>query len=187
MQKSARPVMTGARRGGRVVEGARLERVYTGNCIEGSNPSLSAIIISLAANSLRSLPARARPKSWPAALAPPGSGFKVSPEPSGNWPRSFRTLKRRMDQPPPLSGTGDRRRRQTGLPRLSAQCDRPHVSSSPTASRCCCRIGASHSLAYTGLKLPGSMTSAAMREPSETPFQVRRRFCAGALEPFPFR
>ena len=31
------------RRGGRVVEGARLERVYTGNRIEGSNPSLSAI------------------------------------------------------------------------------------------------------------------------------------------------
>jgi hypothetical protein len=26
-----------------VVEGARLESVYTGNCIEGSNPSLSAI------------------------------------------------------------------------------------------------------------------------------------------------
>lgn len=26
-----------------MVEGARLERVYTGNCIEGSNPSLSAI------------------------------------------------------------------------------------------------------------------------------------------------
>ena len=31
------------RTGGRVVEGARLERVYTGNRIEGSNPSLSAI------------------------------------------------------------------------------------------------------------------------------------------------
>ena len=30
------------RRGGRVAEGARLERVYTGNRIEGSNPSLSA-------------------------------------------------------------------------------------------------------------------------------------------------
>ena len=30
------------RRGGRVVEGARLERVYMGNHIEGSNPSLSA-------------------------------------------------------------------------------------------------------------------------------------------------
>ena len=28
--------------GGRVVEGARLERVYRGNSIEGSNPSLSA-------------------------------------------------------------------------------------------------------------------------------------------------
>ena len=33
----------GLRRGGRVVEGARLESVYTGNRIEGSNPSLSAI------------------------------------------------------------------------------------------------------------------------------------------------
>ena len=32
----------GLRRGGRVVEGARLESVYTGNRIEGSNPSLSA-------------------------------------------------------------------------------------------------------------------------------------------------
>ena len=31
------------RRGGRVVEGARLEIVYTGDRIEGSNPSLSAI------------------------------------------------------------------------------------------------------------------------------------------------
>ena len=31
------------RRGGRVVEGARLESVYSGNTIEGSNPSLSAI------------------------------------------------------------------------------------------------------------------------------------------------
>ena len=31
------------RRGGRVVEGARLERVYTGNRIEGSNPSPSTI------------------------------------------------------------------------------------------------------------------------------------------------
>lgn len=31
------------RRGGRVAEGARLERVYTGNRIEGSNPSLSAM------------------------------------------------------------------------------------------------------------------------------------------------
>src|SRR6185312_10782120 len=29
-------------RGGRVAEGARLESVYTGNRIEGSNPSLSA-------------------------------------------------------------------------------------------------------------------------------------------------
>jgi hypothetical protein len=28
-----------------VAEGARLESVYTGNCIEGSNPSLSAIMI----------------------------------------------------------------------------------------------------------------------------------------------
>ena len=31
------------RRGGRAVEGARLEIVYTGDRIEGSNPSLSAI------------------------------------------------------------------------------------------------------------------------------------------------
>lgn len=30
-----------------MVEGARLERVYTGNRIEGSNPSLSASIIPL--------------------------------------------------------------------------------------------------------------------------------------------
>ena len=30
------------RRGGRVAEGARLESVYTGNRIEGSNPSVSA-------------------------------------------------------------------------------------------------------------------------------------------------
>ena len=34
----------GIRRGGRVAEGARLERVYTGNRIEGSNPSLSATL-----------------------------------------------------------------------------------------------------------------------------------------------
>ena len=31
------------RRDGRVVEGARLESVFTGNCNGGSNPSLSAI------------------------------------------------------------------------------------------------------------------------------------------------
>ncbi len=30
------------RRGVRVVEGARLESVYMGNCIAGSNPALSA-------------------------------------------------------------------------------------------------------------------------------------------------
>ena len=34
------------RRGGRVVEGARLESVYTGNRIVGSNPTLSAINLS---------------------------------------------------------------------------------------------------------------------------------------------
>ena len=32
------------RRDGRVVEGARLESVYRGNSIEGSNPSLSAML-----------------------------------------------------------------------------------------------------------------------------------------------
>ena len=32
-------------RGGRVVEGARLESVYTSNRIKGSNPFLSAILI----------------------------------------------------------------------------------------------------------------------------------------------
>ncbi len=32
-----------SRRGGRVVEGARLEFVYAGNRIAGSNPALSAI------------------------------------------------------------------------------------------------------------------------------------------------
>ena len=31
-----------SQRGARVVEGARLESGYTGNCIEGSNPFLSA-------------------------------------------------------------------------------------------------------------------------------------------------
>ena len=40
--RSARIKMPSIWRGGRVVEGARLERVYTGNRIEGSNPSLSA-------------------------------------------------------------------------------------------------------------------------------------------------
>ncbi len=35
------------RRDGRVVEGARLESVYRGNSIEGSNPSLSARIASV--------------------------------------------------------------------------------------------------------------------------------------------
>ena len=41
------------RRGGRVAEGARLESVYAGNRIEGSNPSLSATIL-LTTVSLRS-------------------------------------------------------------------------------------------------------------------------------------
>ena len=36
-------------RGGRAVEGARLEIVYTGNRIEGSNPSLSASLRCFAA------------------------------------------------------------------------------------------------------------------------------------------
>ena len=34
--------LRGRRRGGRAAEGARLESVYTGNRIEGSNPSPSA-------------------------------------------------------------------------------------------------------------------------------------------------
>jgi hypothetical protein len=42
----ARPVQL-PRRGGRVVEGARLESVYRGNLIEGSNPSLSASALFL--------------------------------------------------------------------------------------------------------------------------------------------
>jgi hypothetical protein len=33
------------RTGGRVVEGARLESVYRGNSIAGSNPALSAIFV----------------------------------------------------------------------------------------------------------------------------------------------
>ena len=38
-------LIEGLRRGGRVVEGARLESVYSGRTgIEGSNPSLSAVI-----------------------------------------------------------------------------------------------------------------------------------------------
>ncbi len=37
------PCQLRSRRDGRVVEGARLESVYRGNSIEGSNPSLSAI------------------------------------------------------------------------------------------------------------------------------------------------
>ena len=41
--RRSEPRLRGARRrGGRVVEGARLESVYTGNRIEGSNPSPSA-------------------------------------------------------------------------------------------------------------------------------------------------
>ena len=32
----------------RVVEGARLESVYTGNCIKGSNPFVSAKTLNLA-------------------------------------------------------------------------------------------------------------------------------------------
>ena len=42
------PAIKGSResnkqRGARAVEGARLESVYMGNCIEGSNPFLSAL------------------------------------------------------------------------------------------------------------------------------------------------
>jgi hypothetical protein len=36
------PVLKSGRRGVRVVEGARLESVYSGNAIAGSNPALSA-------------------------------------------------------------------------------------------------------------------------------------------------
>jgi hypothetical protein len=38
------PVLKNSRRGVRVVEGARLESVYSGNAIAGSNPALSAKI-----------------------------------------------------------------------------------------------------------------------------------------------
>src|SRR5215469_10553079 len=41
--RSRRATALTHRRDGRVVEGARLESVYRGNSIEGSNPSLSAI------------------------------------------------------------------------------------------------------------------------------------------------
>src|SRR5205807_2976126 len=44
---------TVSRRDGRVVEGARLESVYRGNSIQGSNPCLSAIIKSIGYNDLR--------------------------------------------------------------------------------------------------------------------------------------
>src|SRR5581483_10440609 len=44
------------RRDGRVVEGARLESVYRGNSIEGSNPSLSAIKDALSTRSRPSSP-----------------------------------------------------------------------------------------------------------------------------------
>jgi hypothetical protein len=40
------------RRDGRVVEGARLESVYTGNRIAGSNPALSARILLKMLNTL---------------------------------------------------------------------------------------------------------------------------------------
>src|SRR5258708_39769694 len=43
--------MTGPRTGGRVAEGARLESVYTGNRIVGSNPTLSATSSILRMNS----------------------------------------------------------------------------------------------------------------------------------------
>ena len=45
------------RRGVRVVEGARLESVYTGNCIGGSNPPLSASFLSPALAGLFCYPA----------------------------------------------------------------------------------------------------------------------------------
>ena len=44
--RSRRAAGTPQGRDGRAVEGARLESVYRGNSIEGSNPSLSAIRIS---------------------------------------------------------------------------------------------------------------------------------------------
>src|SRR3954451_23809969 len=44
--ESATSTLFRTRRDGRVVEGARLESVYRGNSIEGSNPSLSAILES---------------------------------------------------------------------------------------------------------------------------------------------
>ena len=37
-------VQLALRRGGRVAEGAALEMPYTGNCIAGSNPALSATV-----------------------------------------------------------------------------------------------------------------------------------------------
>ena len=42
--RTSRTRECGLRRGGRVVEGARLESVYTGNRIAGSNPAPSATL-----------------------------------------------------------------------------------------------------------------------------------------------
>ena len=55
------------RRDGRVVEGARLESVYRGNSIEGSNPSLSAMYDKITGlletrDSFQSTPLRGSPR-----------------------------------------------------------------------------------------------------------------------------
>ena len=57
----ARTICRAIRRGGRVAEGARLESVYTGNRIVGSNPTLSAS--PSATNILRWLRARMKPNN----------------------------------------------------------------------------------------------------------------------------
>ena len=94
------------RRGVRVVEGARLESVYTGNCIAGSNPALSAKAKPNTQCWAFSLGPTRTDSRWGAKKKPSRAergGFALKPPPGkGSFERSDKNpaLSPRTDQNP---------------------------------------------------------------------------------------
>ena len=104
------------RTGGRAAEGARLESVYTGNGIEGSNPSLSAIfpmkalILQSDMKSLTFVPAMVPTKGvGPGAISlPPHVWVRLIaiPLPAPRSPRPGHQTKNSRPKTPPASASG---------------------------------------------------------------------------------
>jgi hypothetical protein len=72
-----------------VVESTALEMRHTGNCIGGSNPSLSANCAELRANTQLSLEAQLRGGRRSLDGFRPAIGFGQLPDRSASWDRTF--------------------------------------------------------------------------------------------------